>query len=58
MIKLLRRQEGLGDTVALLTEMTGIAYTVKKVAKAIGKDCGCDKRKDELNKKYNYGREK
>ena len=36
---------GLGDVIDKITTKTGI----KKVVKAIVKDCGCDKRKDKLN---------
>lgn len=39
--------KGLGDIVEKVTEKTGIKALVKKVA---GDDCGCDKRKDGLNK--------
>lgn len=43
--------KGLGDTVAKVTEATGIA----KVAKAIlGDDCGCDKRQEVLNRLFPY----
>ena len=38
---------GLGDTVEKITEATGI----KKVVKFLfGEDCGCDERKEKLNK--------
>ena len=35
------KQKGLGDTV-------------EKISKATGRDCGCDKRKEYLNKKFPY----
>ena len=38
---------GLGDTVEKLTKATGIKKAVKFVA---GEDCGCDQRKEKLNK--------
>lgn len=47
----LRKTErlGLGDTIEDITEKTGI----KKLVKAVfGEDCGCDKRKEILNKKF------
>ena len=39
--------DGLGDVVEKFTESTGIKALVKEI---IGDDCGCDKRKDQLNK--------
>lgn len=42
---------GLGDTVEKITEATGI----KKVVKTLfGDDCGCDDRKQKLNKWFRY----
>lgn len=38
---------GLGDAVERFTEATGIKKVVKWIA---GEDCGCDDRKDRLNK--------
>ena len=43
--------QGLGDTVEKVLEATGIA----KVAKFIlGDDCGCDERRESLNKAFPY----
>ncbi len=42
--------KGLGDLVEKVTTYTGIKAVVDTVAKATGKDCGCKKRKDKLNK--------
>ena len=39
--------KGLGDTVQKFTTATGMA-------KAAGKDCGCGKRKDTLNRMFPY----
>lgn len=39
----------LGNLIELITTYTGIKWLVKKISKAINKDCGCDKRKDDLN---------
>ena len=39
----------LGDLVYYITYYTGIYWLVKKISKALGKDCGCDKRRDEWN---------
>ncbi len=38
------KSKGLGDTIAKITEATGIDKLVKFVA---GEDCGCDERKEE-----------
>jgi len=41
--------KGLGDTVEKITKATGIKKAVKWLA---GDDCGCDDRKDKLNKLF------
>lgn len=46
--------KGLGDTVQKFTTATGIRKVVDTVAKAAGKDCGCGKRKDTLNRMFPY----
>ena len=45
-----RSIRGLGDLVQLVTDATGISWLTKRIAKARGKDCGCGKRRDKLNK--------
>jgi hypothetical protein len=42
---------GLGDTIEKFTEATGIKKAVKFIA---GEDCGCDARKEKLNKLFRY----
>lgn len=42
--------KGLGDTIAKITNATGIA----KIVKAITPNCGCDKRQEWLNKVVSY----
>lgn len=39
----------LGNFIELITTHTGIKWLVKKISKALGKDCGCDDRKNKLN---------
>lgn len=46
--------EGLGDTVEKITKATGVKKVVDKVFDALGKDCGCDARKEKLNKVFRY----
>ena len=38
---------GLGDLIEKITTYTGIKWLTKKI---FGEDCGCDDRKDKLNK--------
>ncbi len=45
---------GLGDSIEKFTKATGIKAVVDKVAKATGKDCGCDARRDSLNRKFPF----
>jgi len=49
-----QRSKGLGDTIEKITTATGIKKVVKAVAAATGKDCGCNKRKDTLNRIFPY----
>ena len=46
-----KQSKGLGDTIAKITEATGIDKLVKFVA---GEDCGCKERKEKLNKLFPY----
>ena len=50
------KSKGLGDTVEKITTITGIKRIVDKVAEATGKDCGCNKRKEALNKMMPYNK--
>lgn len=46
---------GLGDSIEKFTKATGIKAVADKVAKALGqKDCGCDERRDSLNRVFPY----
>jgi len=48
------KSKGLGDTIEKITEATGI----KKAVEAIfGDDCGCNERKEKLNKVFAYKRQ-
>lgn len=48
------KSKGLGDTIAKITKATGIKQVVESVSKATGKDCGCKKRQEKLNKIFPY----
>ena len=47
-----KRSRGLGDTIEKITKATGIKKMVDKIAGKKG--CGCNKRKEALNKKFPY----
>lgn len=49
------KQKGLGDTVAVITKATGIEALVKSI---FGENCGCDARKETLNKLVPYKKKK
>lgn len=51
-----QQSDGVGDTVEKITKATGIKAAVDGVFDALGKDCGCDKRKETLNKMFPYNK--
>ena len=48
------KSKGLGDTVEKLTEATGIKKAVEVFSEITGLDCGCNERKEKLNKLFPY----
>lgn len=48
------KSKGLGDTIEKITKVTGVKAVVESVSKAVGKDCGCSKRRDTLNRAFPY----
>lgn len=53
------KSKGLGDTVEKIMKATGIKKVVDVTTKAVGaKDCGCDKRRDTLNRIFPYNNNK
>jgi len=46
--------EGLGDTIAQLAHALGADKVAESWTKATGKDCGCKKRREALNKMFPY----
>ena len=48
------KSKGLGDTIEKITKVTGIKAISEVVSKVTKKDCGCNKRKESLNKKFPY----
>lgn len=57
-MKLTEKSKGLGDTIEKITTATGIKKVVTAVANSVGKDCGCGKRKDTLNRMFPYTEKK
>ena len=46
-----KKSAGLGDTIEKIPEQTGIKSVVKFIA---GDDCGCEERKEKLNRLFPY----
>lgn len=49
-----KKAKGLGDTIEQITTATGIKAVVDKISEVTGVDCGCDDRKETLNKLWSY----
>jgi hypothetical protein len=48
---------GLGDTIEKFTKKIGIKKVIKVVTEKVGvEDCGCDDRKDTLNRLFPYSK--
>ena len=55
----MKKSRGLGDSIDKFTTKTGIKKVVKVVGNKLGvKDCGCDKRRDTLNRVFPYDKNK
>ena len=50
------KSRGLGDDIEKFTKFTGIKKAVDIVADKFNKDCGCDQRRDSLNRIFPYNR--
>ena len=48
------KSRGLGDTVEKITKLTGVKKVTYAIQKVTGKPCGCNKRKEALNKMFPY----
>lgn len=48
-----KKSKGLGDSVESVLEKTGVSKIVKFIA---GEDCGCNERKEKLNKLFPYNK--
>lgn len=49
---------GLGDTVAYITDATGLSELAAIYTKLTGRDCGCKSRQEALNKLFPYNQER
>jgi len=52
--KMLKQDKGLGDTIERITTKTGIKKAVDYVSEKTGHDCGCEARKEMLNRRFKY----
>ena len=50
----MEKVKGLGDTVERITKAAGLKKITEAISKVTGKDCGCGKRKDTLNRLFPY----
>lgn len=48
------KSKGLGDDIEKFTKATGIKKVVDKVSEGLNIPCGCEGRKDALNKLFPY----
>ena len=46
--------QGLGDSIEKFTKATGIKTFVDKVSDGLNMPCGCQERKETLNKVFRY----
>lgn len=47
--------KGMGDLIAMATKATGVDKLVDNLTKSLGyEDCGCDKRRENLNIKLPF----
>jgi len=47
---------GLGDDIERITQFTGIKKAVDVVSSKLNNDCGCNQRRDSLNRMFPYKR--
>jgi len=46
--------QGLGDTIADITHLTGLDHLSKLYERTTGKNCGCKERQELLNQLFPY----
>ena len=53
------KSKGVGDSIEKITKTTGLKTLMQLTGKVMGvKDCGCNKRKEWLNKQFPYKQNK
>tara|TARA_R100000988_G_C3943462_1_gene137396 strand:- start:69 stop:239 length:171 start_codon:yes stop_codon:yes gene_type:complete len=50
------QSKGFGDTVHKVAKAIGADKVAKAYEKATGKDCGCNQRRDSLNRVFPYSK--
>jgi hypothetical protein len=50
------KSRGLGDTVHKITKATGIKTMVERVSEGLNIPCGCEARREALNRLVPYGK--
>lgn len=50
------KSKGLGDTVHKITKATGIKTMVERVSEGLNIPCGCEARREALNRLVPYGK--
>jgi|TARA_R110000751_G_scaffold198509_1_gene303381 hypothetical protein len=48
--------KGLGDDIERVAQFTGIKKAVDVVSQKLNRDCGCEQRKNSLNRIFPYKR--
>tara|TARA_Y100000748_G_scaffold302062_1_gene303505 strand:- start:3212 stop:3388 length:177 start_codon:yes stop_codon:yes gene_type:complete len=54
----INESKGLGDTIHKFTTATGIKKVVDVISEKVDKPCGCNERRNALNKMFPYGNKK
>ena len=49
-----KRPRGLGDSIEMVTKATGVKTMVDVISKGLNIPCGCEGRRDALNKIFPY----
>lgn len=52
----LMKSKGFGDTVHKAAKLIGADKVAKTYEKVTGKPCGCQERRDSLNRKFPYNK--
>ena len=50
----MKKSRGLGDSIEKITKKTGVKSMVEVISKGLNVPCGCEGRRDALNKIFPY----